>query len=98
MLAWSRDSRCRVSEGALRKRLQIGWDSERALTTPRDQKSFPRAITAFGETMSLSAWARAARCMVPPMTLFNRLGRGWPPEEALTTPPRQQPPSSAGGT
>ena len=32
---WSEDSRCSVTEKALRRRLQIGWDSTQAITAPK---------------------------------------------------------------
>lgn len=42
-------------------------------------------ITAFGETLPLSAWVE--RLGLNYGTTHRRIWKGWPPEEALTTPP-----------
>jgi hypothetical protein len=43
-----------------------------------------RTLTLNGETLTLSAWAR--RLGWPPVTIHNRLLRGWSVEDALTKP------------
>jgi hypothetical protein len=44
-------------------------------------------ITAFGETKSISLWARDERCAVSRQALWSRLELcGWSPEKAITTP------------
>lgn len=47
----------------------------------------PALCSAFGETMSLRAWAKDPRCVVSYGTLAYRLRSDWLPEEAITTPP-----------
>lgn len=55
------------------------------MTERRTSRPYLRLVEAFGETKSVSAWARDPRCAVSYPTLYNRLARaGWPPELALT--------------
>jgi hypothetical protein len=54
---------------------------EQALNTERN-----RRLTAFGQTMPLSVWAK--RCGIHHKTLTNRINRGWDLERALTAPTR----------
>lgn len=46
------------------------------------------ALTAFGETKPLIAWAEDPRCVVGQRTLCSRIRYGWPVEVALTTKTR----------
>ncbi len=41
---------------------------------------------AFGETKRLSDWAEDPRCVVPLGTLYKRVERGWPADEAMIAP------------
>ncbi|MFE2911386.1 hypothetical protein [Kitasatospora indigofera] len=45
-----------------------------------------KTYTAFGETKTLSEWARDPRCVVPLRSLRRRLVLGWRPEKAITDP------------
>lgn len=67
-------------------RLDLGWSSEDAFTTPVDSgKNKKRMVTAFGETLWMSEWAR--RYGLSLGNLKYRLNRGMAPEEALTLLP-----------
>lgn len=82
---WVEDPRCLCSYEVLTRRIQKGWDFEKALTT--QQKHRPkRLLTAFSETMPSHAWSRDPRCVVSKSTLDIRLREGWMLEKALTTP------------
>lgn len=35
---WAKDDRCKVSYGTLQQRLNRGWDFEKAITTPKEQR------------------------------------------------------------
>lgn len=80
---WAREKH--LDRSALWMRLELGWPIELALTAPsgssyRKEKIF----TAFGETRSITAWAR--KLNISGVTLNGRLKRGWPIEQALTAP------------
>ena len=66
--------------------LRHGWPAEEALTTLDATKRHANrgTLTAAGLTMTMHDWAMA--CGLKPDTLYNRLSRGWTPEEALSTP------------
>lgn len=81
--AWARDARCNVSLVAIHGRLKLGWDLERALTTPT---TTARTRFAFGEAKTLADWGKDPRCAVPLQTVKSRLKCGWMLERALTTP------------
>lgn len=42
-------------------------------------------IEAWGDSKHLSAWARDARCLVPPACLYGRIRKGWNLEVAMST-------------
>ena len=65
-------------------RLRIGWDVDKALTTPRYGTLDPINLTYKGKTQSLYAWAKELG--VNRDTLWRRLKRGWSPEKTLSTP------------
>lgn len=47
LAAWARDKRCVATRLSLRHRLEIGWDAEKAITTPTAKRLFrPRARPA----------------------------------------------------
>ncbi len=54
-----------------------------------------REIEAFGETKSLSAWARDARCNISYSGLKSRINKGWRVEDAISSskslPPGRKP-------
>lgn len=52
----------------------------------KKRRSGLRMVTAFGDTKSVSEWARDSRCEVHVNTLRDRLRRGVPPEEAISGP------------
>ena len=64
-------------------RLNSGWSAERILTTPVANKYFSGSMLTFkGET--LSAKELASKYGISRNTLFARLARGFPLEQALT--------------
>lgn len=85
LLAWLDDSRSVVSLHTVQRRIELGWDLERSLTTPA-VKSNSRFITAFGETKHIAAWSADARCCITKSTLSERLLNNWDPERAISTP------------
>lgn len=87
---WSRDSRCVVTIRTLVNRVRTGWLFEQALTTPRSRgstgpKQFKGLYTHMGETKSLHEWTKDSRCKPTRSTLYLRVRKGIPFEEALTT-------------
>src|SRR5690606_21295996 len=85
---WSQDSRCAVSYHTLSKRLEAGWDSERAIVQPLPT---PKIHYAFGEGKTVAEWSADARCIVSKHTLAQRLSNlKWSVEKALTEPPRRK--------
>lgn len=90
---WCADSRCVVTQVQVLDRLRYGWELERALMTPKLSRAEciaarvqenAKFITAFGETKSVSAWARDPRSTVCRETIGNRIRKGLAPEEAIT--------------
>ena len=84
--AWAADFRSAVPYKVLLRRIHKGWTLETALITP-DTPPPARPMTAFGETKTMYAWARDARCKVAETTLKQRVRVGWTLEAALNTPP-----------
>jgi hypothetical protein len=68
--AWAADERCTVSRETLRTRLALGWEPEKAITTPRHQKP-PMNFTYAGRTLSLRGWSEQSGIRYH--TLYNRL-------------------------
>jgi len=65
------------------------WVESRELARCRGRRARPRtrtAIHAFGETKSLSEWARDPRCTIGVRALRARLRSGLPPERAIALP------------
>ncbi|MFF2746461.1 hypothetical protein ACFVVA_13045 [Kitasatospora sp. NPDC058048] len=54
--AWAADPRCMVKKEALRTRLALGWDPERAIGTEKHDQTLPEYIFN-GRTMTLRGWA-----------------------------------------
>jgi hypothetical protein len=50
-----------------------------------------RWVTAWGESKIVADWVADSRCAVNRTCLHSRLGKGWPPEEAISYPPRGRP-------
>jgi hypothetical protein len=88
LTTWARDPRCVVSLVTVYTRLNHGWSLENALTIPRNCRPTTEGhpLTVFGETKSMAAWARDARCVVSVVAVFMRLKQGWTLEDALTIP------------
>ena len=92
---WAKDPRCVISESTLRRRVGAGWDFTDAITSC-DRKYTPPLIPppsvpryeAFGESHTLSEWAKTKLCVVARSTLRSRVGAGWSMEKALRTPYR----------
>ena len=64
----------------------------RGQAVPEGMESLPVHavfVTAFGETRSLSDWARDARCVVGKRAVMDRIRAGMTPEAALTTVPER---------
>jgi len=87
---WLTDPRCVVDALTLQRRLRLGWDPERAITTelaPYEWRATPKGVllwSAYGEEKSLYQWARDPRCQVSPTALKARVRKGMPLEDALT--------------
>lgn len=105
LAGWAADPRCGVAVTGLRRRLDVlGWEPERAITTPHrldvPKPAPPRRWplhAAFGESRTLADWARDPRCRVGRRVLQLRVVRlGWDVERAITTPPRPKVPGGAG--
>lgn len=76
-----------ISYGALKTRLENGWEFERALTSPVVHNEI--LIEYNGQTHPLKRWARIyGMC---PSTVKGRMDRGWSFEEAISTPPKEAP-------
>lgn len=82
-VAWCEDSRACVAYPLLRNRLHKGWDTQRALTQPREviAPKTDRMVTHAGETLPVHAWA--TRLGVWPGTLYARIARGMPDNDVL---------------
>lgn len=76
-----------ISYGALKTRLEYGWDFEKALTTPVVHNEI--LIEHDGQTHPLKRWARIYNMC--PSTLKGRIDRGWAFEDAIKTPPKEAP-------
>ncbi len=91
---WLKDPRTRCSLDALFARMRSGWDAERALTTPveeRTRKRHPKSKLYAGKTVS--EWLRDPRCTVSRFTLERNLRANMPVEEALGFRKRRRAPS-----
>jgi hypothetical protein len=80
---WSVDKRASVSSPTISKRLDQGWDTERAITQPAsvEQTRFGESYTAFGRTMPLSDWAQISG--QPYDLIRSRMGHNRTLETAL---------------
>ena len=88
---WSRE--LGIGETTMSNRSRKGWSDEKILTTPvltpsqaskrRKKHGNEKQLEAFGESHSLSEWARIYGISQP--ALWQRLDRGWPLEKALAT-------------
>lgn len=70
-----------------------GYDPDNCRWVSSQQNNNNRAnnvhIEAFGESKSVSAWARDPRCHVSDSTILHRVRRlGWSPEDAIMIPSR----------
>lgn len=87
LAAWVRDVRCVVAEATVFERLARGWTPVDAITTLPLPPPHGMALTAEGETRTMSAWLADPRCRVTRKALNLRLAKGWTVTEALLTPP-----------
>jgi hypothetical protein len=87
--AWAED--LGISSAVICQRLNtMGWDAERALSTPLRKGGNPKGVTYKnvqqythnGKTMGLSDWAKELE--VKRATLTSRLYCGWPIERVLS--------------
>lgn len=103
MPEWVEDKRCEVDYQTLQMRLIRNWEPERAISTPANGTRKGRAahnakaLTAWGETKTVSEWLRDDRCKIKKhQTIWLRTTKyGWSPEKAMTQPvtpgrPRKQ--------
>lgn len=81
MTAWCREFG--IQEGAVRKRLRMGWTVEGAIMTRT--KPYKAMLTAFGQTKSLTEWC--VERGLSKTTVAQRVARGWPAERALSKAP-----------
>jgi hypothetical protein len=93
--AWARDPRCPVASSTIAKRLDRGWDTKSAITTPPETPGcrgtvFTR-LRAFGQVKGPRAWSVDRRCRVTMRGLMARLRRRWAVEMAITTPAYESP-------
>lgn len=70
-----------IQDSTIRQRINLGWDEERAATTPVRREK----ITVNGERISVHEAAR--RFGLHPNTLLNRIAKGCSLDEALTRAP-----------
>ena len=85
---WAADARVIVAPTVFMRRLQHGWSSESAMSTPlaHANNGGERGSVlhrAFGEEKTLREWARDERCRVSEMTLRKNLQAGMSLEDAL---------------
>lgn len=88
LIEWTQDPRCQVSMRELRTRIEKGWKTEDALSSPtafRPSRA-RNVVSAFGEEKSIADWANDPRAAVSGLTISARVMRGWDPEEAIKTP------------
>jgi len=86
IVEWGDDPRCEISPGVFRERLAKGMAPEEALrrNSLAPQGGPPRKLVViFGETKTISDWARDPRCEVSKAKLWERLSVGKAPEDAL---------------
>lgn len=86
LLAWSKDSRIKCSRATVLRRIEKGWEPEKAFTTSPKRKICNK-YTYNGITQSLLLWAKDSRCKISHGVLKGRLKKGWPLEKALLTDP-----------
>ena len=84
--AWSLDERAGASYSVIQKRMEEGWDPERAIS---ERTADLVGVTAWGETKTVAAWTRDERCSITEESLRRRIGLGMPPEEAISKPGRE---------
>lgn len=95
---WIDDKRCKVAKGTLQKRLSLGWDPEKAISTesmsirhykPNKDAKFYKA---FGESKTLYQWAQDKRCKPSYKMLWQRVEQlGWHIEDAIEIPTKALP-------
>ena len=71
--AWSLDERAGASYSVIQKRLEEGWEPERAISEGADHKIM---VLAWGETKCVADWGRDARCVVLVDVIRERLRAG----------------------
>lgn len=90
VIEWAESEECVVHWRQFRQRIDAGWDVERALTEPIDEKlsaaiKAPTAMyTAFGQSKSILDWVADPRCATSEASLRRRLHAGLDFETALT--------------
>lgn len=85
---WSRDERCKPTRAALWKRLDVNWNAELAIATPRriQKEPEPALLTAFGETKTIAVWSCDPRCRTSLMAMYHRRKDEWEDERIITEP------------
>lgn len=88
--SWAEDHRCHseVKLKTIYNRLDAGWTPEDIISIGVSQipGQGPNAplIVAFGISKTLHEWFIDDRCLIHKKLLWERLNRGWNPEEAMT--------------
>ena len=99
LAAWAEEHN--ISYAALRNRLKVGWDMQKALTEPIKEHFSPKTARLYsykGEERSLTDWA--LKLGIDRDALVYRLKHGWCVDKAFSTPSlktlrkNQAPPSS----
>ncbi len=72
-----------IGEGVIQDRIERGWNTEKALTTP--VHVIPIMVTLEGKTLCLKDWAKRYNINYAG-SLLPRLSKGWNIEKALCTP------------
>ena len=88
VLGWAR--RIGIAQKTLVRRIELGWTTAEALTTPVDNtlsKNHVRKYEHDGLCLTLSEWAKLTG--ITHGSIQTRLNAGWPLAKALTTPNRK---------
>lgn len=88
LMQWSKDSRCNVNYDCLKRRIILGWDSEKAITLiSKNDKYNNKLICIFNEYKNIKDWSKDIRCVISYKLLYTRINDlDWEPTLALTTP------------
>jgi hypothetical protein len=89
LVSWGEDPRLSskgITAAYLARRLHSGWDLERAMTQPADNR-----VTFNGETLTMMEWSKRLGVREGNNIVSKRLRYGWTLEDAVTIPPGERP-------